>query len=92
MDLYTNFYKMLLFMKMYFSSSFMLRYVRAEMNVHAFINELMIKRSLLISKKKKYCENLCAKSMESYSLVISHILAELHSERATYTTLHNHFS
>ena len=34
MELYTNFYKMLLFMKMYFSSSFMLRYVRAEMNVH----------------------------------------------------------
>ena len=39
MELYTNF-----FMKMYFPSSFILRYmymyVRAEMNVHAFMNEL----------------------------------------------------
>ena len=30
--------------------------------------------------------------MESCPLVKSHILAELHPERATYTTLHNHFS
>ena len=28
--------------------------------------------------------------MESCPLVISHILAEFHPERATYTTLHNH--
>ena len=34
----------------------------------------------------------CTKSMESCSLVISHILAEFHPEWATYTTLHNHFS
>ena len=40
MELYTNFYKILLFMKMYLPSSLILRYVRAEMNVHAFINEL----------------------------------------------------
>ena len=40
MELYTNFYKKLLFMKIYLPSSFMLRYVRAEMNVHAFMNEL----------------------------------------------------
>ena len=40
MELYTNFYKILLFMKMYLLSSFILRYVRAEMNVHAFMNEL----------------------------------------------------
>ena len=40
MELYTNFYKILLFMKMYRPSSFILRYVRAEMNVHAFMNEL----------------------------------------------------
>ena len=30
--------------------------------------------------------------MESCPLVISHILAEFHPERAKYTTLHNHFS
>ena len=29
-----------LFMKMYLPSSFIRRYVRAEMNVHAFMNEL----------------------------------------------------
>ena len=40
MELYTNFYKILLFMKMYLPSSFILRYVRAEMNVQAFMNEL----------------------------------------------------
>ena len=34
------FYKILLFMKMYLPSSFILRYVRSEMNVHAFMNEL----------------------------------------------------
>ena len=30
----------LLFMKMYLPSSLILRYVRTEMNVHAFMNEL----------------------------------------------------
>ena len=45
MELYTNLYKISLFMKMYLPgvyrpSSFILRYVRAEMNVHAFMNEL----------------------------------------------------
>ena len=40
MELYTNFYIILLFMKTYLPSSFILRYVRAEMNVHAFMNEL----------------------------------------------------
>ena len=40
MELYTNCYKISLFMKMYHPSSFILRYVRAEMNVHAFMNEL----------------------------------------------------
>ena len=39
MELYTNFYKILLFMKMYIPSSFILRHVRAEMNVHAFMYE-----------------------------------------------------
>ena len=39
MEPYTNFYK-ILFMKMNLPSSFILRYVRAGMNVHAFMNEL----------------------------------------------------
>ena len=38
MELYINLYKILLFMKMYLPSSFIL--VRAGMNVHAFMNEL----------------------------------------------------
>ena len=38
MELYTNFSKILLFTKMYLPPSFIL--VRAEMNVHAFMNEL----------------------------------------------------
>ena len=41
MELYTNFYKLLLFVKMYLPSSFILtRYVGAEMNEHSFMNEL----------------------------------------------------
>ena len=40
MELYTHFYTILLFMNMYLPSSFIRRYVRAEMNVHAFMNEL----------------------------------------------------
>ena len=40
MELYTNFYKISLLMKMHLPSSLILRYVRAEMNVHAFMNEL----------------------------------------------------
>ena len=39
-ELYTNFYKILLFMKMYLPSTFILMYVIAEMIVHAFMNEL----------------------------------------------------
>ena len=41
-------------MKMYLPSSFILRYVRAEMNVHAFMNELdqnSNSKGLLISKE-----------------------------------------
>ena len=91
MELYTNFYKILLFMKMYLPSSFIIRYVRAEMNVHAFMNE-QDQKDYWYPRKIKNCENLCTMSMESCPLVISHILAQFHPERATYATLHNHFS
>ena len=91
MELYTNFHKILLFMKMYLPSSFILSYVRAEMNVHAFMNELD-QPDYWYPRKIRNGENPCTKSMESCPLVISHILAEFHPERATYTTLHNHFS
>ena len=78
-------------MKMYLPSSFILRYVRAEMNVHAFMNELD-QKDYWYPRKFENCEILYTKSMESCPLVISHILAEFHLERATYKTLHNYFS
>ena len=40
MELYTNFTKFLLFMKMHLSSTFILRYVSAKMIVHACMIEL----------------------------------------------------
>ena len=40
MELYTNFTNFLLFMKMHLPSTFILRYVRAKMIVHAFMIEL----------------------------------------------------
>ena len=59
---------------------------------HAFMNELDQKDYWYPRKNKKKMKNLCTKSMESCPIVISHVLAEFHPERATYTTLHNHFS
>ena len=81
MELYTNKKKKKLFMKMYLPSSFILGYVRAEMNVHAFMNELH-------QKDEWYprifgVENLCTKSMESCPLVISHILSAIQRGRHT---------
>ena len=38
--LYTNLYTFLIFIKTCLPFSVMIRYVRAEMNVHAFMNEL----------------------------------------------------
>ena len=40
MELHTDFYKISLFMKMHLPCSFILRYVRSEMNMHAFMIEL----------------------------------------------------
>ena len=87
MELYTKCYKSLLFMNMYIPSSSILRCVRGEMNVHAFMNELD-QKDYWYPRKTTNFENLHTKSMESCPLVISHILAEFHPERATYTTLH----
>ena len=53
MELDTIFYKILHFMRMYLHSSFILWYVRAEMNVHAFMNELDQKRLLISTKIEK---------------------------------------
>ena len=40
MELYTNFMKFSLFMKLHLPSTFILRYVRAKMILHAFMIEL----------------------------------------------------
>ena len=94
MELYTNIYQILLFIKIYLPSSVILWYVRAEiMCMHLWINLIKtiigIQETFIIVKKNIY---ICTKSIESSPPVISHILAEFHPERATYTTLHNHFS
>ena len=49
------------------------------MIVHAFMNELD-QKDYWYPRKIKNFENLCTKSMESYPLVISHILEEFHPE------------
>ena len=58
MELYTNLYKILLFMKVYLPSSFILRYVRAEMIVHAFMNELDQKDYWYPRKLKKLWKSM----------------------------------
>ena len=60
------------------------------MCMHLWMN--FIKMTTDIQEKLKIVKNLCTKSMERCPVVISHILAEFHPERATYATLHNHFS
>ena len=78
MELYTNFGQNFTFHdNVYLPSSFIFRYHRAEMNVHAFMNELDLKDYWYPRKNKKNCENLCTKSMESCPLVIWHILASI---------------
>ena len=60
-------------MKMYLPSSFILRYVRAEMNVHAFMIKLD-QQDYWYPRQFFLGEILFTKSMESCSLVISQIL------------------
>ena len=90
MELYFS-WKCIFLLILYLYFILIFRYVRAEMNVHAFMNELD-QKDYWYPRKIENFENLCTKSMESCPLVISHILAEFHPERAAYTTLHNHFS
>ena len=79
-------YKISRFMKMHLPSCFILRYVRAEMNVHAFMNE-MDQKDYWYSRKFENCENLCTKSIRVV-LLWNHIFWP----SSIYTTLHNHFS
>ena len=79
-------------MKMHLPSTFILRYVRAKMIVHAFMMNLINWTIDIQENIKKKNEILYTKSMESCSLVISQILALFRLERATYKTLNNYFS
>ena len=63
---YTNFHKIVLFIKMYIASSFILSYIRAEMNVHAFMNELD-QPDYWYSRKIRNGENPCIKSIRELS-------------------------
>ena len=56
-ELYTHFYKISLFMKMYLLSYFILSYVRTEMNVLAFMNELD-QKDYRYPRTSKHFENL----------------------------------
>ena len=70
-------------MKMYLPSSFILKYVRAEMNVHAFMNELRSKGLCDIQEKLKILKHLCTKSMESCHSCRYHIFGQsFYPERA----------
>ena len=88
MELCTNFHKILFLMKMYLPFYFILRYVRAEINAHAFMHELD-QQDYWYPRKMKFFENLCTKSMDSCPLVISHILAEFHPGRHTQVCISN---
>ena len=59
MELYTNLYKNSLFMKMHLPSSFIFRYVRSEMIVHAFMIEFNQKEYWYPRKKnvKSYVQS-----------------------------------
>ena len=63
---YTNFHKIVLFIKIYIVSSFILSYIRAEMNVHAFMNELD-QPDYWYSRKIRNGENPCIKSIRELS-------------------------
>ena len=76
-------------MKEYLPSSFILRYVRAEMNVHAWMN--LIKRTIDIQEKKLW--KIYVQSQWRVVFLWYHIFWHCSlPERVTYTTLHNHFS
>ena len=85
MELYTNFHKILLFMKMYLPSSFILSCVRAEMNVHAVMKWTWSKGQL-ISKKKKMVK-IHVQSQWRVVLLWYHIFWQSSIQRGRHTQL-----
>ena len=86
MELYTNFYNILLFMKMHLPSSVILRYYRADMNVHAFMNELDQKDYWYPRKKKKKMK-IYVQSQWRVVLLWYHIFWQSSVQRGRYTQL-----
>ena len=88
MELYINFYKILLFMKMSLPSSFILRYMLGPprwMCMHLWMTLKSI-RTIDIQEKEQFVKIYVDQSMESCPLVISHTSVQsLHREAATYT-------
>ena len=84
LELYTNFYKILLCMKMYLPSSFILRFVRTEMNVHAFMNELD-QKDYWYPRKIKNCESLQVQSQWRVVLMCYHIFWQSSVHRGRHT-------
>ena len=85
MELYTNFEKNLLFMKMYLPSSFILRYVRAEMNVHAFMN-VLDQKDYWYPRKKKIVK-IYVQSQWRVVLLWYHIFWQSSIQRGRHTQL-----
>ena len=90
-ELYTKFHNFFLFMKIVICSTFILSLLvwLRWLCMHLWLN--LINRTIDILDKFKIVKNLCTKSTESCSLVISHILAQSSVQRlrATYKTLPN---
>ena len=83
MELYTNLYKISLFMKMHLPSSFILRYVRSEMNVHAFMNELDQKDYWLPKKILKKIVKIYVQSQWRVVVLWYHIFCSIQRGRQT---------
>ena len=73
-------------LKIYVLSTFYLRYARAVMNVHSWLN---LTNMTIDIPEKLTIVKFSAKSMESCYLVIAHILTEIRPDRATYKTSHH---
>ena len=86
MELYTNFYKISLFMKMHLPSSFILRYLRSEMNVHAFMNELDQKEKYWYPRKIKIVK-IYVQSQWRVVLLWYHIFWQSSIQRGRHTKL-----
>ena len=73
-------------MKMYLPSSFILSYVRAEMNVHVFMNKFD-QKDYWYPRKIKTCENLCTKVQWRVVLLWYHIFWQSSIQRGQHTQL-----